>query len=97
MIAMKVEIENAAIELDPAQSLRLKGAAGVRIVCRSGTVWVTQEGVLRDDFLRSGEGLTLHSRGVTLAQAMGRALISIEARRRMGAPTATLSALPAAG
>jgi len=49
MIAMKVEIENAAIELDPAQSLRLKGAAGVRIVCRSGTVWVTQEGVLRDE------------------------------------------------
>ena len=69
MIAMKVEIENAAIELDPTQSLRLKGAAGVRIVCRSGTVWVTQEGVLRDDFLSPGEALTLHSRGVTLAQA----------------------------
>ena len=98
MIAMKVEIENAAIELDPAQSLRLKGAAGVRIVCRSGTVWVTQEGVLRDDFLRSGEALTLHSRGVTLAQAMGRALISIEARPRIsGTAVATLTALPLAG
>jgi len=97
MIAMKVEIENAAIELDPAQSLRLKGAAGVRIVCRSGIVWVTQEGVLRDDFLRPGEALTLRSRGVTLAQAMGRALISIEARPRMGVATATLSALPVAG
>ena len=98
MIAMKVEIENAAIELEPARSLRLKGAAGVRIVCRSGTVWVTQEGVLRDDFLRPGEALTLRSRGVTLAQAMGRALISIEARPRIaGAATATLSALPVAG
>lgn len=90
---MKVEIENAAIELDPAQSLRLKDAAGVRIVCRSGTVWVTQEGVLRDDFLRPGEALTLGSRGVTLAQAMGRALISIEARPRIaGTASATLSA-----
>jgi len=97
MIAMKVETENAAIELGPTQSLRLKGAAGVQIVCRSGTVWVTQEGVLRDDFLRSGEALTLRSRGVTLAQAMGRALISIEARPRMGAATATLSVLPVAG
>ena len=93
MIAMKVEIENAAIELDPAQSLRLKGAAGVRIVCRSGTVWVTQEGVLRDDFLSPGKALTLRSRGVTLAQAMGRALISIEARPRIaGNASATLSA-----
>jgi len=98
MIAMKVEIENAAIELEPARSLRLKGAAGVRIVCRSGTVWVTQEGVLRDDFLSPGEALTLRSRGVTLAQAMDRALISIEERPPLGgAATATLSALPVAG
>jgi len=98
MAAMKVEIENAAIELEPTQLLRLKSAAGVRIVCRSGTVWVTQEGVLRDDFLRPGEALTLRSRGVTLAQSMGRALLSIEARPRMaGAATVTLSALPVAG
>jgi len=95
---MKVEIGNAAIELKQAQLLRLKGAAGVRIVCRSGTVWVTQEGVLRDDFLSPGEALTLHSRGVTLAQAVGRALLSIEARPRIsGTAVATLTALPLAG
>ncbi len=94
---MKVGIENAAIELEPGQWLRLKGAAGVRIVCRSGTVWVTQEGVLRDDFLRSREALTLCSRGVTLVQAEGRAMISIAARPRINAATATLSALPVAG
>jgi len=98
MAAMKVEIENAGIELEPAQLLRLKGAVGVRIVCRSGTVWVTQEGVLRDDFLRPGEALTLRSRGMTLVQAEGRALLSIEARPRIGgAATATLTALPIAG
>ena len=96
MAAMKLELENAAIELQPAQLLRLKGAAGVRIVCRSGTVWVTQEGVLRDYFLRPGEAMTLRSRGMTLAQALGRALLSIEAWPRIGGDaTATLSALPA--
>ncbi|HEV8644541.1 MAG TPA: DUF2917 domain-containing protein [Burkholderiales bacterium] len=95
---MKVEIENAAIELEPAQLLRLKSAAGVRIVCRSGTVWVTQEGVLRDDFLRPGKALTLRSRGVTLAQAVDRALLSIEARPRIGgAAVATLITLPISG
>jgi DUF2917 family protein len=97
MATMKVELDNAAIELKPAQWLRLKGAAGVRIVCRSGTVWVTQEGVLRDDFLRSSEALTLRSRGVTLVQAEGRTMISIEARPRISAASATLSALPIAG
>ena len=98
MTAMKVEFENAAIELKSAQLLRLKGAAGVRIVCRGGTVWVTQEGVLRDDFLRPGEALTLRSRGMTLAQAQGRALLSIEARPRIGgAATATLFAASVAG
>ena len=91
---MKVEIQNAAFALDPAQSLRLKSAAGVRIVCRSGTAWVTQEGVLRDDFLSSGDALTLHSRGITLVQAIGRALISIEQPRAGGAAKARLYATP---
>jgi hypothetical protein len=97
MAVVKVEIDNVAIELEPAQLLRLKGAAGVRILCRSGTVWVTQEGVLRDDFLRPGEALTLCSRGVTLAQAAGRTLLSIDAPPRLGrAALATLFALPGA-
>jgi len=94
---MNVKIENATIELDTAQLLRLKGAAGARIVCRSGTVWVTQEGVLRDDFLRPGESLTLQSRGVTLAQAVDRASFGIESPRAGNAAVATLTALPIAG
>ena len=98
MAVVKVEIDNVAIELEPAQLLRLKGAVGVRILCRSGTVWVTQEGVLRDDFLRPGEVLTLCSRGVTLAQAVSRVVLSIEARPRIGGSAiASLSALPRAG
>ena len=97
MAVVKVEIDNVAIELEPAQLLNLKGAVGVRILCRSGTVWVTQEGVLRDDFLRPGEVLTLCTRGVTLVQALGRTLLSIEARPRIGGTaTATLSASPLA-
>ncbi len=91
---MNVKIENATIELDAAQLLRLKGAAGARVVCRSGTVWVTQEGVRRDDFLRRGESLTLQSRGVTLAQAVDRASFAIESPRTGSAAVATLSALP---
>lgn len=95
---MKMEIENAAIELGPTQLLRLKCAAGVRIFCRSGIVWVTQEGEIGDDFLRPGEAMTLRSRGVTLAQALDRASLSIEERPRIGgAATATLSTLPIAG
>ena len=95
---MKVEIENAAIELGPTQLLRLKCAAGVRIFCRSGLVWVTQEGEIGEDFLRPGEAMILRSRGVTVAQALGRALLAIEGRPRIGrATTATLSTLPIAG
>jgi hypothetical protein len=53
--------------------------------------------VLRDDFLRPGEVLTLCSRGLTLAQAAGRAVLSIEARPRIGGSAiATLCALPVA-
>lgn len=79
---MDIEIKSAVVELQGQQCLRLRGAAGVRIGCRSGTLWVTQESVLRDDFLYPGAVLVLETTGVTLVQAMAPATFAIESAAR---------------
>ncbi len=52
---MKPDSQNSVLELLPAQVLRLRAASGVTISCDSGTLWITQEGRERDDFLFAGE------------------------------------------
>ncbi|HEX7953635.1 MAG TPA: DUF2917 domain-containing protein [Burkholderiales bacterium] len=78
---MKVEIRDCALELQPGQILRLCAASGTLVACAAGTLWMTQEGVLRDDFLRAGESARIGSTGVTLLEAVGgrAALLSLRA------------------
>jgi len=68
---MKTPLQNSALELRPAQILRLHRAAGKTISCEGGTLWVTQEGRLRDDFLSAGQSLRIASAGMTLVEAVG--------------------------
>ena len=68
---MKPALQDTVLDLPPAQILRLPAAAGVTISCDGGTLWVTQEGCVRDEFLSAGESLQVASIGVTLAEAIG--------------------------
>ena len=68
---MKTALQNSVLELPLAQILRLRGAAGKTISCEGGTLWVTQEGRLRDDFLSAGQWLCIASAGTTLVEAVG--------------------------
>ena len=77
---MKPDSRNSVLELLPAQVLRLRAASGVTISCDSGTLWITQEGRERDDFLSAGKSLCVASAGVTLVEAMGGAVAALTLR-----------------
>jgi hypothetical protein len=79
---MKSGSHDCVLELLPAQVLRLHAASGVTIDCDGGTLWVTQEGLLRDDFLSAGESLRITSAGVTLIEAVGRVAAGLTLRSR---------------
>lgn len=79
---MDIEFRRAGIELPEQQFLRLDDACGARITCRSGTLWVTQEGIAQDDFLNPGDALELETAGVALLQAMVPAAFVIESPAR---------------
>jgi hypothetical protein len=83
---MKPDSQNSVLDLPPAQVLRLHAAAGATISCDGGTLWVTQEGRARDDFLSAGESLRIVCGGVTLVEAIGgtAAKLTLRARHASG-------------
>ncbi len=83
---MNLSLHDGVVELLPGQILRLRAASGVSIGCDGGTLWVTQEGRTRDDFLSAGDALGITSAGLTLVEAMGgqAARLTLGARRAPG-------------
>lgn len=71
MTRMSSGPRHRVLDLLPQQVLRLRKHAGTTLICQSGTLWITQEGVLRDDFLSAGELLCIESPGLILAQVAG--------------------------
>jgi len=84
MVAMKVDIERATMDLDRMQILRLRGARGVRLSCGKGSLWVTQEGVARDDFLVPGRSQDIETEGMVVIEAMSAASLTIDSGKRPG-------------
>lgn len=75
---MKVDIERATMELERSQIVRLRGAKGVRLTCRHGSLWVTQEGVSRDDFLVPGLSQLVETEGTVVIEAMVASSVTID-------------------
>jgi hypothetical protein len=84
MARMKPEIASADMNLGQAQLLKLRGAKGVRLACRSGMLWVTQENVRRDDFLAAGATLIVETEGVVVVEALELSRLGVEAGARAG-------------
>lgn len=72
--------------------VRLRPERHTRIVCVSGTVWLTQENDSRDVFLQPGESCDLARRGLVLISAC-----SFEARIRISRAGARLTIETRAG
>jgi glycine/D-amino acid oxidase-like deaminating enzyme len=84
MDAMKVDIERATMNLDRMQMIKLRGAKGVRLSCRTGSLWITQEGVARDDFLVPGRSQAIETDGVVVIEAMSASSLTIDSGKRAG-------------
>lgn len=70
MDAVRVDIERVTMDLERMQIIRLRAVRGVRLSCRRGSLWVTQEGVARDDFLVPGVSQVIETDGMVVVEAM---------------------------
>ena len=74
---MNIELNQDGLCLKRNQVVIVRGGIGRSIVCDSGTVWVTQDGDVRDIILRAGESFTIDRNGPALVQAFESGSISI--------------------
>ncbi len=67
---MQIEITCSTFTLAPAGLLTVQDGIGARIVVRSGSLWVTQEGDVKDTIVGSGDVLTIRKPGRTVITAL---------------------------
>jgi hypothetical protein len=65
------------IELEYRRILPLEDAAGTRVDCLRGCLWITENGSTKDIVLEAGESYVLTRDGVALLQALRRTLVGI--------------------
>ncbi|HEX4985973.1 MAG TPA: DUF2917 domain-containing protein [Burkholderiales bacterium] len=74
---MQIEIDQSTLALATEGLLSLKDATGTRVQCRAGSLWITQEGDVRDTVIREGETLTIRKAGRTLIGAIGESKLTL--------------------
>ena len=83
---MKIRIEPGSICLARNQTLEIEQPLGFRIVCRSGSLWITQDGDQRDIIVESGDAFEFDRPGVAIVNAFKPATVSVEPVPRGHAP-----------
>lgn len=83
---MAISYSTPCVVLARGELLNLDGARGARIVSRCGTVWITQDGDLRDIVLQPGEAFELDRATPAIVQAFEPSTVCIEAGTRAQRP-----------
>ena len=74
---MQVNLRKPEVSLDTGEVLTLDDAEGTRILTRTGTVWVTEEGSREDHIVGPGDTLVVARPGRTVVQALKPAWITL--------------------
>jgi hypothetical protein len=67
---MQIDISRSTINLARDGLIALRDAAGTRVFCQAGSLWITQEGEVKDAVLDSGEAFTVRNGGLTVITAL---------------------------
>lgn len=63
---MQIEINRSDLSLARDGLVAIRDGQGTRIVCRAGSLWITQECDVKDAVLTAGESFTVSHPGLTL-------------------------------
>lgn len=70
--------------LQPGHPVRLNDAAGTRVRCLRGTIWITVANEPDDVFLGSGQSYLISRNGLSLVEWIGNSSIQLERRQGGG-------------
>ncbi len=76
---MNIDISSSTITLAAGSLVSVRDGAGTRILCRTGSLWITQEGEVKDAVVHAGEVLTIRRPGRTVIGALEAASLALYA------------------
>lgn len=85
---MNIHLNHGGVCLARNQSFGISNGKGYRVVCHSGSVWITQDHDPRDIILARGESFTLDRDGNALVQAFETAAVAVKEIAANGAQSA---------
>jgi hypothetical protein len=74
---MNLALANAGIVLKPEQFLRIQESQNSRILCETGSVWITQDGDPRDVVLGAGEQFMVDRPGQVVVFSLSGATLEL--------------------
>jgi hypothetical protein len=74
---MELSVSAPELELQEGEVVILNDAEGTRIVARSGSVWVTEEGDRQDHIMGPGDARVVARPGRTVVQALSPSRIAL--------------------
>lgn len=78
---MQIEINRSNLRLARDGLVAIRDGRGTRIVCRAGSLWITQECDVKDAVITAGESLTVSHPGLTLVTALSAAELTLIEQR----------------
>jgi hypothetical protein len=75
---MQLEINRGALALARDALVGIRDGQGTRILCQAGSLWITQEGDVRDVVIGAGEGFTVRTPGLTLVTALRDSKVAVQ-------------------
>jgi alkanesulfonate monooxygenase SsuD/methylene tetrahydromethanopterin reductase-like flavin-dependent oxidoreductase (luciferase family) len=79
---MKIDLGSGELCLRHGQPLRLARAAGVRVDCLAGQIWITVTGEPADHFLQPGQSYRISDQGLALIESIGEGRVRLEMAQR---------------
>ena len=74
---MQLEIDSSTLTLARDTLLSVQNGPGTRLLVRSGSIWVTQEGESKDSVVRAGQVFMIRKAGRTVISALEAATVSL--------------------
>ena len=74
---MQIEINHSNVCLAREGLVAIRDTQGTRIVCNAGSLWITQEGDLKDTVIAAGASFTVRNPGLTVVTALSDSELTI--------------------
>jgi len=75
---MNIDIKRQTLDLADEGLLAIRDGRMSRVHSLEGTLWVTEEGEVKDTILRRGETYTIRNAGLVVITSLGKSRITLE-------------------